>query len=286
MIIPLYVVVPAAILALVSLAGLSKMRQIRAAPSLSNVSFPDGWTPPPELTGPLPRKTRLSNDGMATALVATVFLLVFMAFAARTAIHAAKQKAQMEALGREGLPATGEVKRLWYSGLLMTTPWVRYTFTANGAAFTGASSVPEDLRRGLREADPMPIRFLPSNPAVNRPAACDGLGDPDWWVLPCVFLFIPFTAFIVTRAMIPFRQDRQLAAEGVPAAGVVVKCYGGGRGGWMTNYQFRTQDGGVAEGRGACPNRSEIGSTVCVLYLPQNSRRNHLYSTLMYRVAQ
>jgi len=218
--------------------------------------------------------------------VATVFLLAFIAFAVRTGIQAAKQKAQVAALGREGVQATGEVRRLWFSGLLMTTPWVRYAFTANGAAFSGASSVPKDLWHGLREADTLPIRFLPSNPAINRPAACQGMANPDWWVAPCVFLFVLFTAFIGTRVMIPFRRDRQLAAEGMPGAGVVVKCYGGGRGGWMTNYKFRSLDGAVAEGSGASPNRLEIGSAVCVLYLPQNSRRNHLYSTLLYRVAR
>lgn len=282
---PLWVVIPVGILAVVILAALFRMRQVRAAPSLSNVSFPEGWTAPPELTGALPRKTRLSNDGIVTVMVATVFLLAVIAFVLWGSIQTAKQMAQMAALSREGLQTTGEVRRLWHSGPLMTTPWVSYVFTANGVAFTGKSSVPKHLWNGLREAGPLPIRFMHSNPAINHPAAWEGRANLDRWLLPCAFLVLPFTAFIGTKVMIPLRQDRQLVAGGMPAAGVILKCYGGGRGGWGATYQFRTEDGRLAEGSSSCGNRLEIGSTVCVLYSPQDPKRNHLYSALLYRVA-
>jgi hypothetical protein len=81
------------------------------------------------------------------------------------------------------------------------------------------------------------------------------------------------------------RRDRQLVAEGVPTAGVVRKCSFRGGGVWRAKHEFRTEDGRVAGG--SCySNRPEIGSSVCVLYLPQNPRRNKMYPVLTYRVAQ
>jgi hypothetical protein len=246
----------------------------------SNVSFPEGWTAPTELTGALPRKTRMARGGKQMAVGGTLFLLCGSAVLLFCFREPAQEMARTAALRRGSSETTGVVTRQWSKG--RSGEMVSYTFTASGVAFTGECSVPIGHLAGLREADPLPIRFLSSNPAMNHPAGWEG-PDPDWWV-PCVFSAVFPACGIVL--IIGLRRDRQLLAEGVPTAGVVTKRSRGSRGGYAMEYQFRTEDGRVAEGSGGCWNRPEIGSTVCVLYLPQNPRRNKAYSELTYRVAQ
>ena len=71
----------------------------------SNISFPEGWTAPPELTGALPRESRLTEAGSAMAMIATLFLLAAIAIVIWGSIRAVKQMVHTSALRREGLPA-------------------------------------------------------------------------------------------------------------------------------------------------------------------------------------
>jgi hypothetical protein len=246
-----------------------------------DISFPGGWTAPLELTGALPRKPHLSDDGRGLAIVATVFLLAASAWVLWASIRAVKQTAQTAALRREGLHAAGEVKRRWNVGRSLT-PWVRYAFTANGVAFTGESRVPDHFLGGLREAGPLPIRFLPSNPAINHPADWEESAFSAWSML--IVAAAPAVLGIMVWASL--RGDRQLLIAGVPTAGVITKCSPGSRGGWSVDYQLRTADGSVAKGASGATSRLDAGASICVLYLPRNPRRNRPYPMANYRVAQ
>jgi len=241
------------------------------------VSFPEGWTVPPELTGAAPRETERSEEGAGSVLSVTLLVLAAIAMVVLSFIADARQKAKTEVLRREGRETMGRVTGLRHKPGAYT---VRYAFNANGVAITGESPAPEDTWNGLRDADPLAIRFLPSNPAINHPAAWEGSGKSYW-----VMFFIP--AMPVAGAiliLIQLRGQRRLVAEGVPTAGVVTRCARGSRGGWFVNYQFRTADGSAA--KGSANLRMEIGATICILYLPQNPQRNQPYLGSWYRVAR
>ncbi len=246
-----------------------------------NISFAGDWTAPGELTGMVPRKARLWNNGIATTLVAIVFLAAAVGFTIWAGTKAAQQMAQTAALRREGQETLGEVKRLWRSGRSMT-PRVSYTFTTQGAVFTGESRVPEPLWRGLWEAGHLSIRFLPSSPAINHPVAWEESALSAWAML--VFAVVPAALGILFLTQL--RRQRHLATEGLPAAGVVTKCSRGSKGGWWVEYQFRTEDGKIAKGGGWPEDRLPVGANTCVLYLPQNPRLNQPYPMSYYRVVQ
>jgi len=202
-----------------------------------------------------------------------VFLLGGSAWFLSCFPAAVQQKARTAALRHGSQETTAVVTGLRRTG--HGDRLVSYAFTAHGAALAGECAVPWEHWRGLREAGPLPIRFLPSNPAINHPAAWEGPDSDMWWVACVLSAFIAATG--IWGAVIPLRRDRELVAKGAAAAGVILKCFQGGRGGWVANYQFRTEDGTTAQGTSPCPNRLEIGSTVCVLYLPQAPRRNQPY---------
>ena len=243
-----------------------------------DVPFAAGWTAPPELTGPLPRRTRMSASAIAPIAGALLILLVTAAVVPRIHGIMAAQTAWTQPLRREGRDTIGEVKELRHrpGGEYI----VRYTFTANGAVFTGESSAPENIWNGIRKAAPLPIRSLPSNPVINHPAAWEQSAGATRFLFVLLLLPISGGILILTRL---FRQ-RRLVAEGVPTPGVVTRCYSVGRGSPAVAYQFRTQEGRVAQGTGRLC--SGVGTTICVLYLADNPRRNLPYLGSWYRAVQ
>jgi len=251
------------------------LRDIRMDPE---VSFPEGWNAPAELTGALPRETRISEDGIWAAARAAFFLLAAFAIVLLGCKMEARKMANRAALRRDGREAIGEVTELRHRLEGMYT--VSYAFDVNGVVFTGMASAPADVGGGLRKALPLTVRFLPSNPGINQPAAWEAPVLSDWFTFAIALMPAVAGIFVLTQ----LRRQRQLVAEGVPTAGVVTKRSRNSKGLWCVFYQFRTEDGRVAKGSDtAC---LEIGVTTCVLYLPQEPSRNQRYLGSWYRVAR
>jgi hypothetical protein len=189
----------------------------------------------------------------------------------RTAAH-------NELLRTQGQEAKGEIVRLWRRDR-GRVPMVGYAFTANGVRLRGESSVPSAAWPGIQKAGFLPVRYLPSNPAINHPAAWEASTPPSWLLLLVPAMLVAGGGFLLWN----LHRQSQLAAEGTPAAGVVTKCFRV-KNGWMVRYQFRLKDGTVASGRDQIYRKLEAGVSVCVLYRSENPRRNQLYPTCMYRV--
>jgi hypothetical protein len=244
------------------------------------VAFPQNWTPPRELTRALPREIHMSGRGMFNIVLGSVFLIAAVYLGVWMHDEGARQAAKTAALHAQGLEVTGEINKLWLRDK-DRVPMVGYAFTANGVRITGEASVPKDRWAAIRKAGFLPVRFLPSNPALNHPSAWDEDGIPVWYpfVMPLMW------AVASVLLLISQRRQRRVAAEGVPAAGVVTRC-SRIKGGWAARYQFRTSDGTIAKGRNKVPSRVEPGASVCVLYLPQNPRRCYIYPLSLYTVVQ
>ncbi len=246
----------------------------------ANVAFPENWTPPRELARALPRETQISGRGMFNVILGVVFLLAAIALGFWIHNDGAQQAAQTSALHSQGQEANAEITKLSREGK-GSTPTVSYAFTASGVRITGQASIPNDLWPGLQRAGFILVRYLPSNPAVNHPAAWDQAGVPAWFP----FLIPSMWAVGALLLLNMLRRQAQVAAEGMPAPGVVTKCVRI-KGGWSARYQFRLKDGGIAKGRDRVFTRMEPGANLCVLYLPENPRRNYVYPLCLYRVAQ
>jgi hypothetical protein len=245
------------------------------------VSFPENWTAPRELTRALPRETSMTGSALFMAVIAGLMILGCVPLFLFIRTQDNRVKARNEVLRTQGREATGEVQRLWRTSGKESRNMVKYAFTANGVRLNGQSSVPSARWDKVRRAGFLPIRYLPSDPAVNHPAAWEQSTEPAW---------APFTAPAMLAAGGSFlvfilRRQAQLMAQGLPAVGVVTRS-SRVKGGWALRYQFRMKDGGVASGSSHVRRRGEVGATVCVLYLPQNPRRNQVYPTGLYRVTQ
>ena len=243
-----------------------------------NVSFPENWSPPPELARALPREVRRSGRGTFLVVMALVFLIAAIPLVLVVRNAAAQESARAESLRKEGREATGEIVRLWNTGK-SSTPMVTYAFTAGGRRFRGESSVPGRFWDGLQRAGFLPIQFLPADPNINHPLAWQEDLPPAWlpFALPAILMGCAL-ALLASH-----RREAALAAVGLATAGVVTRCHRV-KGGWSARYWFRTREGAIMKGSSLTKRAQEIGATVCILYLPENPRRNQIYPLRFYKV--
>lgn len=234
---------------------------------------------PPELAGPLPRRIRPSASSrfapivIAFMLGLTIFLIVWLSK------NAAQQMQNSTTLRKSGVEVLGEVTRI--ETFSRSRDMVSYSFTVNGRTFSGKAGVPARIERNLHEFGPLMVRYLPSDPAINHPAA--------WQWSPLTFLLSMIPLGIMTLLLILFpvfryRKGRVLA-QGKPAVAVVTRCFPG-KASFTLKYEFRTDAGSAHKGSGWSGIRREVGEAVWILYIPQNPSRNHPYPFPDYSVEQ
>jgi hypothetical protein len=240
-------------------------------------AIPEDWTAPRELTRALPRETQLTARGRFMLVMGWMFLVATIPLYVWMHNDVVRTTGRNELLRTQGQEANGEIARLWTEGR-GHTPMVRYAFTANGVLVRGEAAAPSSQWASLQKAGFLPVRYLPSNPSINHPAA--------WEASTNIWLPLIAPAILAVGAAVMFwklRRQNQLAAEGVPAPGVVTRCIRV-KNGWMVRYQFRMKDGTLARGRDQIYRRQEPGTPVCVLYRAENPGRNQLYPVCSYRV--
>lgn len=242
----------------------------------SSLSLDSASIIPSELLGQLPRRTRLSGDGI-WGVITIMIILAFPAFIACMVFNTWFQVNQTrDALRRESSEVAGVVTQIKYRKGYR----VYYTFVVDGKSFTGHSYMPEKIGENLQDSDPLSIRYLPSNPVVNHPAAWE---DPESIWPGFIFLTILLaSAFMVLKGL---REERLLIAKGTPAVALVTKS-SSTRSGFLVKYDFRTEDGMVIKGSSGYEICPEIGTNICVLYLQQDPSCNQLYPFRYYCVAQ
>jgi hypothetical protein len=242
-----------------------------------NMHFAGATTIPSDLTGQLPRRTRLAKNGIQSAIVLMILIAIAVAITLRVGMHAAQLTRTRTALRQDSNEVIGKVDK-------RTRSEFYYSFSHNGKTFTGRAS---KQAHNLQVSDPLPILYVPSNPSINHPSAWEEPTELDW-----VPYFGPVILLLISLAVhISMRWDRNLVAKGTPADAAITKCIerhgrSGNVNGFTIQYEFRTEDGTVTNGNSSSETREEIGARICVLYLPRNPRRNQTYTSLCYRVAQ
>jgi Protein of unknown function (DUF3592) len=246
----------------------------------AGVSIPNSWTPPYELTRALPREVKMTATGIMASIVALMMIVASIAMTLAMEKAAKRQAANAAALESSGRDIQAQVKQLWHAGK-SSTPMVSYEFTFQGASYSGQAYAPQQIWQDLREGGPIPVRYLPSNPQISHPLAWARQLQPFWAPLPL------FTVLFLSGAVLLWMVRRQgaLLANGTPARATVTKTYRT-KGGWTVRYEFRTTSGEVRKGAGNMARKIEPGTTICILYNPENPRRNAPYPIPQYRVVE
>src|SRR5579872_21212 len=197
-----------------------------------SVTFPENWKPPRELSRALPREASMAARGIAIAVVSVLLVAGSIPIFLWLRNQQLQKQSRTEALHRDGRESIAEINRLWNSGR-SDVPMVEYSFSANGVWMRGESSVPKKVWPSLQKAGTIPVRYLPSNPAINHPSAWDEVREAEWLALVAPFLLASCGVFL----LVMLRRQAVLAAEGLPSAGVVTRCFRV-KGGYRVRYQY------------------------------------------------
>jgi hypothetical protein len=229
---------------------------------------------PRELTGQLPRRTRLAKNGVQSAMVLAILLVIAISSMIWAYMNAMQLTQTRTALRQASSEVIGKVDK-------RTKSEFHYSFVVSGKPFTGHASI---QRQTFQVSDPIAILYVPTNPSISHPAGWEEPTLVVWFpfFLPILFLLIS------VAVRISMRIDQRLVVKGIPAVAVVTKCierYGrsGQVNGFTIKYEFRTEDGMLINGNSSSESRQEPGASICILYLPRKPKRNQTYTSLCYR---
>jgi hypothetical protein len=228
------------------------------------------WKPPDRLGYSSGREVRLSGQGRFLAVISAFFLIGGFALGIYLARSIRREAHAQRLLDQQGVTADAVVTRLWRSGDKENTPRVSYRFECQGAICTNSVSAPLVVWRKLKVGARLPVRFVPSQPTISHPVDWPWKGIPFW---------IPYFAtamFAGCAALLAYQLARQmrLLSEGRAVPGRVTGIRKAK--GLVVLYEFEV-NGAKLKGRAHVRKMPLPGEPVCVLYDPENPRRNTLY---------
>jgi hypothetical protein len=247
------------------------------------MSFQKGsiaWEPPDGLGFSSLRPVRLSRQGMAMAVMGAVFLAGSPVLGLFLEAKAVRERDERQLLHDEGRAATARIMRLWRDGKDSSEHMVGYRFPAETGDVEGRARVPAKIWKELQAGGTLAVRYVPSQPKINHPADWPMNVIPRWlgllltplfWIAPTIFALV-------------IRRQMRLLTEGRPAQGIVTSVKRTDKA-MQISYEFRLLSGATAKGKSTAGRRPPaVGSAVCVLYDPENPRRNALYPLQLVRL--
>jgi hypothetical protein len=228
---------------------------------------------PAELRSTPPRKVLLTGAGWYDICLGSAFVVIalgLMGYLYSKVIHELTTRNDLRQNSSE---TTGQITQHWFAAMPRSGGVVNgidYAFSVDGNTFTGKSSVPEGVWESLQNADDVSIKYFPSDPNINHPAAWEASPGPVG--LPLIFGLIALPGFGVYKRLL---KKRRMVIGGVAALARITNCVSD-RGGYHLEFEFRTENGDllVCDRSGS---RREIGSTVWLLYWPANPVRTAFY---------
>jgi hypothetical protein len=169
----------------------------------------EGWTPPAELERPLPRPVRLTGNGIALCVAALLLATGGNEEAIWLAGHSRRQAADVRRILDDGRDIEGVVTRLWQTYGKGPQYHVAFHYFVNGLLYDAR---PADIGwqqwQNLQVGSPIPVRYLPSDPARNFPKGHPPYTVPLWFPLMLIPVFSVVSALL---AIVVVRERRFLA---------------------------------------------------------------------------
>ena len=241
----------------------------------------ENWTPPDGLGYSSLRPVSLTGGGIALLVVAALMLLGAVAAGIGLGTTAKRQAKEQRLLQEQSVNTDAQITRVWRGGDKNQQHLVSYRFTVQEREYVARKGVPSRIWQTLTVGSSLPVRFLPSNPKVNHPIEWDETPMPNW--VP--YLVSGELAVIAVVLAILLRKQVRLLTEGRPAPGIVTG-HRRTKNGTVIRYEFQLLNGATAKGRGQSRRPPAIGSPVCVLYDPENPRRNAPYPLSLVKLTR
>lgn len=236
----------------------------------------------PELNALIPRRVRMSSEQPK------MLLFSLLAFLATAAIwygfysYYSGHVQQREVLRLNGRELVAEITELPSS---RSGTYVQYAFRVGRVWYSGEARLPDGPLK-VAVGQPILIRFLPTNPAINHPAAWEWTLGSD--IVPILFLLLLSCLGFLPAALLPAKllRERSLARNGWCVDGKVTAC-APNHARFSVDYEFHTQEHLLVEGSNDYSEEEyELGSTIRIIYLRDHPRRNAFYPLSAYRIVE
>lgn len=188
-------------------------------------------------------------------------------------LQSSRQAEEQRLFREQALDGVAEVTRLWRGTGESRQPWVAYRLSVNGLSYEGQAKLGSRARRTLRVGSQIPVRYLRSDPSVSR------LRDHEPEPMPVFVAYLVAGALALTAGfvLLPLRRQRSLLSEGRAAPARVTR-HAKNQHGTSFDFEFASLSGAKVKGKGGPRSKPPaIGSTICVVYEPDNPRRSAPY---------
>jgi hypothetical protein len=218
---------------------------------------------------------RLTAAGVAWMILVVMLLGSAAGGGAWLWLRAAEDAGRERLLDQQSAATQAQVRRLWQRRGKNRACRVDFAFTAGGRQFSRSAVIPCRAWEKLSEGEPLPVSFVVSRPEINRLKGLERARPTPYWVAPLVAASLAVAAVLLARYL---AGRRRLLEEGRPAPGVVTQLGRRSEYGRKVRYEFPTLSGARAQGKfGPVKAPPAVGSTIIVLYDPDEPRRNARY---------
>ncbi len=237
------------------------------------------WTPPDGLRYSSTRPVRLTGHGIFLAIVAAFMIVGALALGIFLSRSVHREAEAQRLLAGQGVPVEAVITRHWRTGGKSDEPRVAYRFQYQDSIYTNSVRAPLSQWKSLSVGSPLQVRIVPSKPAISHPVAWDAHVLPAWFP----YLMAGLVASSAPLLMLVLARQIRLLAEGRPAPGHITGVRKSDKDRAVL-YEFKTPDGATVKGRGRAFQIPPDAVSLCVLYDPENPRRNALYPLPLVRL--
>jgi hypothetical protein len=222
-----------------------------------------------EINAEIPRRLRF--DGLTIKVLTGAFLtlltgtglLVWIAYGALTGLHT------RNILRRDGKLVYGDITKV---SVNRGGENVTYSFLADGVSYSGRAEMEADRYTVPGDSKKLPLRYLPNDPHLNQPINWQWVSVSDFFP----FLLLSAIMAVAARAMIMALRLAILARMGVVVVGRVIGCAPNEKL-FTIYYEFSGEGRTLIEGKCDLLDEYEMGTSIPIIYLRSNSKRNTRY---------
>jgi len=240
------------------------------------------FSPPREL-GSTPRSVRLTGSGWALVAAAVVLIATGIVIGVVLQHEVTAQTAERLTFAEHGVTTDAVVTNLRRTGGDSKRHFVAYRFDTPSGSHAGETRISSSLWRSLQTGAAITVRYLPDDPSRSTIASGAAGGLPVW--LPYLAGVMPAAGALLLIWML--MRQRSLLTEGRAAPAVVTDVitrktgHGTHR---SIRYRFPLMSGAIATGKSDTPRKPpSVGTVLCVVYLPDEPRRNAPYPFALVR---
>ncbi|MEO8591728.1 MAG: DUF3592 domain-containing protein [Candidatus Solibacter sp.] len=243
----------------------------------------ENWTPPDGLGYSSLRPVRVNGAGKAMLAAAVCLLIAGVVAAFFLDRSSRRQNVEAQLLADQGVQTQAEITRVWRTGgnaknrNAEARNRVSYTFEHAGGRYSRSTQAPYNIWRNLRAGGSLTVRYVPTQPEISHPVDWDNRPLARWFP----FLIGGMLIFMAPLMILPLRRQYLLLCEGRPAPGKITEIKKSDKT-LTVKYEFRLMSGGIATGK-ASVSKAPV-EPLCVIYEPDNPRRNALYPMCLVKL--